>query len=111
MTDRVMRVRVNDDVYAVDLAEVPLRLAQECTATLGRSPEQVINDLFRMPGKIAVVNFVWLARRILGVAPVVRTGRVSVPLIEEIYGSVSTFDDEIDVLLPDDEGGDGPPVG
>lgn len=99
--DDAIRIRVNDDIYTVRPEEVSRNVALECLQECGLSHEQAIAAVFLQPGKTALSAFIWLARRQAGSPRVVRDGRTSKRLIDEIWETLNAYEDDIEHVTGD----------
>jgi len=100
--DRAIRIRVNDDVHVVRPDDITRSIGLECLQDCGLSHEQAIAGVFLQPGKTALSAFIWLARRQAGAPRIIREGRVTRRLIDDVWDALKPYDDDIDLFVEDD---------
>ena len=100
--EKTVRIRVNEDVFTVRPEDVTRNVALECMQDTGLSFEQAIAGMFLQPGKTALSAFIWLARRQAGAPRMIREGRVTRRLIDDVWEALRPYDDDIDLFVEDD---------
>lgn len=98
MADITIPFRVNGTEYSVRPGDVSRQLAIECLKETGLSHEMAIAAFFTNPGKAALTCLMWLSRRQAGESSMIRNGRTTTRLIDDIWASVDGYDDDIELL-------------